>query len=153
MKILGIRCSLKDFSFSIVTGKQDTPSLIDSGTIKYPTGYNDADKVKWFYQEIGGLITKYKIRGIGIKGVEPMAMKGKAYGERMQIEGMAYLQAAENGIKYIKRKVKSTIAKDFGLKGKGKYLATKVDYSKISEYDKKNSRIQESIQVALSMLK
>ena len=137
MKILGIRCSSKDFSFSIVTGKQDNPSLIDSETIKYPKGYSDADKMKWFYQEIGGLIAKYEIYGIGIKGTEPMAMKGKLYGERMQMEGMAYLQAAENSINYIKRKVKSTIAKHLGLKGKGKYLATKVDYSKISETTRK----------------
>ena len=153
MVILGIRCSSKDFSFSILRGNQENPSLIDSGTIKYPTGFNDAIKMRWFYQEIGDLITKHKIGGIGIKGVEPMAMKGKAYGARMQIEGMLYLQAAENDIKYIKRKVKSTIAKDLGLKGKGKYLTTKVDYSKIIDYDKKNLKIQESIQVALSMLK
>ena len=153
MNILGIRCSSKDFSFSVVNGKQDNPNLKDSGTIKFPTGYNDAERLKWFYQEIGGLIIKYNINGIGVKGVEPMAMKGKSYGERMQTEGMIYLQAAKAGIKYIKRKVKSTIAKDFGFKGKGKYLATKADYSKIVDYEKKNTNTQESIQVALSMLK
>jgi len=153
MNILGIRCSSKDFSFSVINGKQDSPNIIESGTIKFPTGYNDAEKLNWFYQEIGGLIKKHSVGGIGIKGTEPMGMKGKNYGARMQTEGMIYLQATQNGIKYIKRKVKSTIAKDFGLKGKGKYLTTKVDYSQIVDYDKKNQNTQESIQVALSMLK
>lgn len=153
MNILGIRCSSKDFSYSIISGKQENPNLIDSGTIKFPTGHNDAEKLNWFHQEIGEFITKHSIGGIGIKGTEPMGMKGKHYGARMQTEGMIYLQAAQKGIKYIKRKVKSTIAKDFGLKGKGKYLATKADYSKITDFDKKNQNTQEAIQVALSMLK
>lgn len=153
MNTLGIRCSTKDFNFSVINGTQDNPNLIDSGTTKFPTGQNDADKLNWFYQEIGGLIKKHAIGGIGIKGVEPMAMKGKNYGARTQVEAMIYLQAAQNGIKYIKTKVKSTIAKDFGLKGKGKYLTSKVDYSKIPDFDNKNQNIQESIQVALSMLK
>jgi hypothetical protein len=153
MIVLGIRCSSKDFSFSVVTGSQADPNLIESGTIKFPSGYNDSERIKWFYQENEGLIEKHGIKGIGIKGVEPMAMKGKIYGERMQIEGILFLLAAEKGIKYIKRKVKSTIAKDFGLKGKGKYIATLVDFSKIPGYYKKNANIQESIQVALSMIK
>jgi Holliday junction resolvasome RuvABC endonuclease subunit len=153
MIILGIRCSSKDFTFSIISGKQESPNFIEEGTIKFPTGHNDSEKLNWFYQEIGGLIAKHSIGGIGIKGVEPMAMKGKSYGMRMQTEGMIYLQAAQKGIKYIKTKVKSTIAKDFGFKGKGKYLSTKVDYSKIENFDKKSQNTQESIQVALSMLK
>jgi hypothetical protein len=86
MQVLGIRCSLKDFSFAVMKGSQKDSSLIDSGAIKYPTGYNEADKMKWFYQEIGELLTKYKINGIGIKGVEPLAMKGKDYGDRMQLD-------------------------------------------------------------------
>jgi Holliday junction resolvasome RuvABC endonuclease subunit len=153
MIILGIRCSTNDFSYAIVTGNQASPNIIESGNIKFPSGYNDSDRIRWFYQETGELISKFSIKGIGIKGVEPMAMKGKAYGERMQIEGILFLLAAENSIKYIKRKVKGTIAKDFGLKGRGKYLATQFDYSNIPDFNKKSPNIQESIQVALSMLK
>lgn len=152
MKILGIRCSSKDFSFAVLNGKQESTNLIDTGTISFPKGYSDSDNLKWFHQEVGGIITKHKIGGIGVKGVEPMAMKGKIYGARMEKEGMIFLQASQNGIKYVKRKVKATIAKDIGLKGKGKYLETKADFSSISEYDKLSKNIQEAIQIAVSML-
>ncbi|SMD46368.1 hypothetical protein SAMN00777080_5053 [Aquiflexum balticum DSM 16537] len=152
MNILGIRCSSKEFSFAIIAGKQDSSKLLESGTIAFPKGYSDSDCLKWFYQEIGGLIAKHKIGGIGVKGAEPMAMKGKAYGARMEKEGMIFLQASQNGIKYAKRKVKGTIAKDLGLKGKGKYIETKADFSSIPEYEKSNGNIQEAIQIGVSML-
>jgi Holliday junction resolvasome RuvABC endonuclease subunit len=152
MSILGIRCSSKDFSFSIVKGKQDSVTLVDSGTITFPKGYSESDTLKWLSQEIEGIIKKHQVHGIGIKGVEPMGMKGKSYGARMEKEGIIFLQASLCGIKYIKRKVKSTIAKDLGMKGKGKYLETKADFSGISGYDSANKNTQESIQVAVSML-
>lgn len=152
MSILGIRCSSKDFSFSIVKGKQDTVILVDSGTFTFPKSYSESETLKWLSQEIEGIITKYSIHGIGIKGVEPMGMKGKNYGARMEKEGIIFFQAAINDIKYIKRKVKGTIAKDLGMKGKGKYLETKADFSGIVGYDTTNKNTQESIQVAISML-
>lgn len=152
MKILGLRCSPSEFSFAIIEGTQKKPALVDSGRVKVPSGYNHCDLLKWFFQEIGVLITKNSINAIGVKGTEAMGMKGKSYGERMELEAMIFLQAAENGIKYAKRKVNSTIAKDLGLKGKGKYLETQVDYSPFANFVKLPKPIQESIQVAVSML-
>ena len=152
MSILGIRCSSKDFSYCIVNGKQESATLADTGTISFPKGYTESETQKWLSQEIEGIIKKYNVHGIGIKGVEPMGMKGKAYGARMEKEGIFFLQAALCGVKYIKRKVKSTIAKDLGIKGKGKYLETKADFTKIVGYEKANKNTQESIQVAISML-
>ena len=92
MNILGIRCSTKDFNFSVINGKQDNPNLIDSGTTKFPTGHNDAEKLNWFYQEIGGLIKKHSIGGIGIKGAEPLAMKGKNYGASESSPENSYIE-------------------------------------------------------------
>lgn len=135
-----------------MNGKQESASLVESGTITFPKGYTEAETQKWLSQEIEGIIKKHNVYGIGIKGVEPMAMKGRSYGERMEKEGIFFLQAALCGVKYIKRKVKSTIAKDLGMKGKGKYLETKADFTKIVGYEKANKNTQESIQVALSML-
>ncbi len=152
MNILGIRCSSKDFSFAILNGKQDSVNFIESGTTSFPKGYSEADCLKWFHLEIAGMIDKYNISGIGVKGVEPMAMKGKTYGERMEKEGVIFLQASQKGIKYIKRKVKGTIAKDLGFKGRGKYLETKADFSSIKEYDKATINEKEAIQIAISML-
>lgn len=150
--ILGIRCSTKDFSYVILDGNQESPKLIHSDTLPFPKGYTNAECLKWFYLEIGGIIKTHGVSGIGIKGIEPMAMRGKSYGARMEKEGMVFLQAVENGIKNISRKVKSTIAKDLGFKGKGKYLKTKADFSSIDGYSVSITKVQEAIQVATSML-
>jgi hypothetical protein len=152
MIILGIRCSTSEFSFAIIEGTLKTNKLLLSARTKYPNGYNHCELLKWLHNEIGDLITKYKPNGIGVKGTEAMGMKGKSYGERMELEAMIFLQAAENGIKYAKRKVNGTIAKDLGLKGKGKYLADGVDYSGITDFEKLSQHLQEAVQVALSML-
>jgi hypothetical protein len=152
MTVLGLRCGSKEFSYSIVRGTMTTPELVESQTIKYPTGFNDSQRVKWFYQEIDGLMKRHSAESLGIKGTEPMAMKGSVFGCRIEMEAMALLAVANNGIKYVKRKVNGTIAKDFGLKGKKKYLETGIDYSKIPDYDSKSANIKESILIAWSML-
>lgn len=153
MIVLGLRCSPSEFSFAIVEGTLKAHKLNASAHVKYPTGYNHCELLKWLHNEIGGLITKHKPNAIGVKGTEAMGMKGKSFGERMELEAMIFLQAAEKGIKYAKRKVSGTIAKDLGLKGKGKYLANGFDYSGINDFDKMSQHLQEATQVALSMLK
>ena len=151
MKALGLRCSPSEFSFSIIEGIQKNYELVESGRIKYPKGYHHCDLLKWFYLEIERLISTYEINAIGVKGTEPMSMKGKSYGERMELEGMIFLQAAEKGIKYAKRKVNGTIAKDLGLKGRAKYLVD-FDYSTIPNFFQMSIHFQEATQVAISML-
>lgn len=153
MTILGLRCSPSEFSYSIIVGNQRTHKLVHSERIKFPSGYNHCDLLKWFYHEIGELISKHEINAIGVKGTEPMGMKGKSYGERMELEAMIFLQASICGIKYAIRKVNATIAKDLGMKGKGKYLATGFDYSAIPNFSEMSVQLQEAIQVALSLSK
>ena len=63
-----------------------------------------------------------------------------------------FLLSAKLGINEIESKVKSTIAKDLGLKGKGKYLDTKLDTSCIDNFDKFPKKEQEAILVAWSCL-
>lgn len=153
MIILGLRCSPSEFSFSVMEGTLKSHMLVATGRIKYPTGYNHCELLRWLHNEIGGLIGKYQVNGIGVKGTEAMGMKGKSYGERMELEAMIFLQAIQHGIKYAKRKVKSTIAKDIGLKGKGKYLTDGFDYFSIDNFSKMSQHLQEATQVALSMLR
>ena len=152
MTVLGLRCGSKEFSYSIITGSREVPELIVDQTIKYPTGFSNSQRVKWFYQEIDGLLKKHQVESIGIKGTEPMAMKGSTFAVRIEMEAMAFLAGANYGIKYIKRKVNSTIAKDFGLKGNKKYLDLGIDYSKIDEYHSKSINVKEAILIAWSML-
>jgi hypothetical protein len=153
MTILGIRCSPKEFSYSVIEGNQRVHKLIHSCRIKFPNGYSHSELLKWFYHEIAEILKKHEISAVGVKGTEALGMKGKSYGERMELEGMIFLQASMSGIKYAKRKVSGTIAKDLGLKGKGKYLEDGFDYSAISNFKEMSDHLQEATQVALSMAK
>ena len=153
MTSIGIRCTPTDFSFTIIEGSLKNYRLIAFNRLKYPQGYNRCELLKWLYLEMGEIIKKYSIYAIGVKGTEAMGMKGKSYGDRMELEGMIFLQASISGIKYAIRKVNSTIAKDIGLKGKAKYLSTEYDYSTITEYSGMSKNLQEATQVAISMLK
>ena len=65
---------------------------------------------------------------------------------------MAHLCASELGLKDIARKRKSTMAKDFGLKGRGRYLDS-FDTSALTGYGALNSLLKEAVLVAWSDLK
>jgi hypothetical protein len=92
-----------------------------------------------------------EISGIVIKGPEAMALRNKGFVERTEIEAMALLAAANAGFSVVARKVKSTIAKDLGLKGKAKYLA-ELDTSRMPGYANLSENCQEAALVAWSCL-
>jgi hypothetical protein len=151
---LGIRCSNNDYSYAILNGTQHLPKIISKSSISFPKGFSRSQSLKWFLQELEELLKKHpSIRVIAIKGAEPMASRGRSFTARIENEAMVYLAAANFGIKSIFKKTKPTIAKDLGLKGKGKYLFTKLDCSVISNFDKETEKIKEAILVAWSCIK
>lgn len=152
MKILGIRCSTKDFSYAVLSGNGEKPDVLEVNTISMPANYSQPEKLKWLFDELQTLNRKQNINGWAIKGVEPMATKGKSYADRVELEAMVSLSAATLGQDDVVRKVKSTIAKDLGLKGKPKALIEDLDYSKIDGLDKRSDKEFEPIVVAWSCL-
>lgn len=153
MKILGIRCSNTDFTYSVIEKDKHNPKAVhETASKKFPKGYGTAEVANWLHQEIEGIVEQHHINAIGIKGAEPMGMKGKNYGLRMEKEGIIISAAAQKGIKFITRKTKGAIAKDLGQKGRSKYIAN-LDTSWITNFEKQNAKTQESILVAWSMIK
>jgi hypothetical protein len=150
MYTLGFRCSTSEFSYVILGGSKSKCVLHHQDRIKYPSGYTRSELLKWFYHEIDEILKRHQIVAIGVKGTEPMAMKGSAYGERMELEAMIFFKAAEAGINTIKRKVNVTIARDLGLNGRNQ-IAT-YDYSNIKDYATLSQSLQEAVQVGLTML-
>ncbi|MBL1212260.1 MAG: hypothetical protein HND52_02780 [Ignavibacteriae bacterium] len=150
--VIGLRCSNKDYSFAIVDGNKNSPVLVDSGTIHFPNGFSRPAELKWFYQELDELSRKYKIDKWGIKGAEAMAQKGKLYTSRAENEAIVFLLGANKGNENVFRKVKATIAKDLGCKGKAKYLVTDIDITSVVNYAKTSEKINEAILVAWSCL-
>lgn len=153
MAILGIRCSNKDYSFVILAGDSNNPTIEEKGNVRFPKGFSRSLCLKWFLQELEGILKRHDVRIIAIKGTEGLAARGKSFVERVENEAMIYLSAANLGIKNVYRKVKSTIAKDFGLKGKAKYLSTKLDCSVFPTFDNEDNKTQEAILVAWSSMK
>jgi len=151
MKVLGIRCSNSDYTFSVLDGTKTSPSLIDTRNLAYPQGFRLPKSLKWFLLEIDALLTNHSIERIVIKGFEGRT-RGKAYEERVEHEAMVFLAAENHGLKAVFRKVKGTIAKDLGLKGRGQYLSTSLDTSAIANFDSYDDKTKESIWAAWSEL-
>lgn len=151
MNVLGIRCSNKNYTFAIVTGTKGKPKVLECETISYPTGFAKPQSFKWLLQEIHGLIEKHNVKKIALKRFEGR-FRDKRYEERIEHEAIIYLAAANCGVKPVCKKGKSTIAKDLGLKGRGRYLSTSLDTSLIIGYSGFSDNAKEAILVGWSEL-
>ena len=153
LKVLGVRCSHNDYSFIILDGSKASPVLADKKHVTFPKNYKPPKRLKWFLQEVEGFIGGKDITVVSIKGTEPMASKrSNLYAERVENESMVYLAAENKGIKCVLKKIKCTIAKDLGQKGRAKYIKA-VDYSVFPDFNKLDNKFQEAIQVAWSCMK
>jgi len=152
MKILAVRCSNTDFAYAVIKGTQQSPTVVESTVTGYPKGYEEHALFHWFHQEIAGLLGKHSADAVAVKTAETMVKRSGSLETRIRVEGIALMSAAEAGCANAHRKVKSTIAKDLGMKGKGKYLETKLDTSAISGFDSYNTKQQEAILVGWSCL-
>lgn len=152
MSVLGIRCSNKDYSFAVLEGKPKKPRVLHTGCVAFPKGYSPVQQASWFLQEIEALIDQHDVRDVVIKGFEGMN-RGKTFVERVEHEAVLYLAAANKGIKGVVRKVKSTIAKDLGLKGRGRYLSTALDTTVIPGYDALPEKTREALLASWSGLR
>lgn len=152
MKVLALRCSNTDFAHVVIEGTRKAPAIVTSGATRFPKGYDEHEIFRWFHQEIADLLNSHRPDGLAVKAAESMVKRSAALEARLRVEGIALMSAAESGCQIAQRKVRSTIAKDLGLKGKSRYLETKLDTSPILDFDSYNSKIQEAILVGWSCL-
>ena len=148
--ILGLRCSTKDYAFAVLDGKRTAPKLVAHGFVPFPKSFSRVQSVVWFSQELDTLLGKHDCSHIVMKAFEGKA-RGNPFVERIEHETAAYFSASKKGIRSVARKVKSTIAKDLGLKGRGKYLAT-LDTSAIPAFSQLDEKLQDAILAAWSAL-
>jgi len=134
-----------------MSGSKSKPKIHISDKIAYPRSYAKPRSLWWFFQEIEQIITKHNIKKIIVKGFEGPT-RGKTYEERVEYESAVFIAAAKNGISAVFRKVKSTIAKDLGLKGRAHYLQTKLNTSVITGYVEKPEKEKDAILAAWSEL-
>ena len=68
------------------------------------------------------------------------------------ILAMVYFAAQNKGIKDISKKVKGSIAKSLGLKGRAKYLKTSLDTTLIENFDSYSDKAHDAIYAGWSKL-
>ena len=150
--ILGVRCSSSEYSYAALKGSKQKPEILASGRVAFPRSFAQPQRLKWLLQEISTILEKHKISEVSIKVTEGIASRGKSFVIRVENEAIVQLAAATKGIKPVYKKVYCTIAKNLGLKGKAKCLATDLDYSVFPNFDKMHVSIQDAILVAWSSL-
>lgn len=151
MRILGVRCSPKEFSYCVIEGSKASPLIVHTQEISFPLAYVKPLSLKWLMQEVDDLIKKHTINSLAIKASEGTASRDKSFIERVEYETIFILTGALQGLKPIVKKVKATIAKDLGLKGKARYLST-IDTSSIPNYSTYSDKMKEAILVGWSEL-
>jgi hypothetical protein len=150
MKVLGIRYSSSDYTFVVLDGSQAAPIILEVNTVAFPKGFTKPQSLKWFYQEIEGLLARHEIQKIVIKSFEGR-FRGNLYEDRVEHEAMVSLAAANRAIRGVFKKVKSTIAKDLGLKGRPRYLST-MDTSMLPEFKSYPTTTKDAVLAAWSEL-
>jgi hypothetical protein len=152
MSVLGIRCSNKDFTYSVLTGSKENPCIQLCTSVAIPLGYKRPHALYWMVQEVEGIIKKYDTQKVTIKRFEGKVHRKIAFEERIELEAAVYIAGGNNGINSIFKKVKSTIAKDLGLKGRAHYLKTELDISVIPDFDSKSEKEKDAILAGWSEL-
>lgn len=152
MRILAIRCSNTDFACAIIEGTQEAPVLISCELTSFPKGYEEHSLLHWFYQEISGQLNGHNPDGLAVKTAESSVRRSNNLELRIRIEGVALMAAGESRCAHACRKVKSTISKDLGMKGKAKYLETQFDSSVLPEFEKLSTKQKEAVLVGWSCL-
>lgn len=153
MRIIGFRCSNNDYTFAVLEGTKISPVIVAINTISFPKNYTRPAILQWFYLDLQGLLNRYKPNAIFIKKAEGIAARGKTFVERVGNEAIILLVAGINNIKYVEDRVKSTIARNLGYKGKAHYLKDAFKNSVLEEYENEPEKIKEAILVAWSALK
>lgn len=144
MSVIGIRCSNKDFTYAVMTGSKTDPSVQHCDSIAVPKNFARSHALYWMVQEIETLIKKHDAQKVVMKGFEGRT-RGKTYAERVELEAAVYIAGGKNGMSAIFKKVKCTIAKDLGLKGRGHYLQTGLDTSVITGFSSRSDKEKEAI--------
>ncbi|MCE9615921.1 MAG: hypothetical protein K8T26_16745 [Lentisphaerae bacterium] len=152
MKILGVRCSNSDYTTCLLSGDAAAPKVEEMKHVNYPNGYGEAETLRWLRQEFQRLCNGQALDEVCIKRAETNVKRSNSLEARIQAEAIVALAAAESGCGKVQRKVGSTVAKDLGLKGKAKYLQTKLDTSAIPDFGDYSAKEQEAILVAWSCM-
>jgi hypothetical protein len=105
----------------------------------------------WFTLEVEQWIKKYNVQSVVMKRFEGRS-RGGSFEDRVEYEAAVYLACARCGLTTACKKVRSTIAKDLGLKGRAHYLAT-LNTSVIPAFSNYTDKEQEAILCAWSDLK
>lgn len=149
--ILGLRCSNSDYHFALLEGTKKAPVIKKCERVQFPEGFKKPAALKWMVDEIKDKLTQVKAEKVVMKGPEPMARPTAELRERIEFEAAVYIACAETGLKAVFKKVKATIAKDLGVKGRARYLQT-LDTRHITGFEALSDKAKEAVLAAWTEL-
>lgn len=152
MKVIGFRCGSSEFSYAVLEGDKANPRIIVKDTVSFPKNYSRPQVLKWLYQEMQQIFTSNDPNAIVLKRTEGSAPRGKSFVERVENEAIVLLMASQKNVYNITGKVKSTIAKNLGFKGRARYLKGIFIGSPISEVENSAENIKDAVMAAWSEL-
>jgi hypothetical protein len=152
MEVLGVRCSNTDYAYCILSGTRDAPSVEEAELIAFPKDFSEPELLNWLHHEMAQLFSSHEYGAVGIKKPEATVKRSNTLEIRIQCEAIVALAAAEAGCLSVQRLVKASIAKRLGLKGKAKYLKTRLDTTTIDGFDDYSLKVQEAILVGWSCI-
>lgn len=152
MTALGFRCSNTDYAYCILSGTRTAPIVRNAKRVSFPNGYSEPELLNWLHLEVAAILDREQCNVVGIKRAEVNVKRSNALEARIQGEAIVSLAAAQSGCLDVHRKVSPTIAKDFGLKGKAKYLESDLDTTLVPQFGTYPPKIQEAILVAWSCM-
>jgi hypothetical protein len=150
LTVLGVRCSNRDFAYAVLSGSKATPHQIEVRSLTYPKGFGKPQSLHWLAQEVDALLNRHSVQKIVIKRFEGQT-RGGPFEERVEHEAAVMLAGGARGMRAVFKKVRSTIAKDLGQKGRAKYL-TNLDTSWTPGFDGLSDKEKEAVHAAWSEL-
>lgn len=152
-KMIGFRCSNLDYTYAVVSKNAEAFKLVETKTVGFPKNFCRVEALRWFYLEIEQLLKRIEPSGVMLKRAEMAAAKSKSFVERVENEGVILLVSGMLNSKYVRGKVKATLLKDLGYKGRGRYFQNAVNDAEWISGDDISEKMVEAALVARSGFK
>lgn len=110
MSVIGFRCFPDAFSFVVLGGTQQNPSIVAHGQILFPKDFSWGEKMNWLRKQIIELLGNYDISSSSLKVIEP-ASRQKSI-ERIQTEGVVLEACYSTLNRECTPRIKSQIRRD-----------------------------------------
>ncbi len=149
MSVIGFRCFIDSFSYVVLGGTQQNPSLIAHEKIPFPMDISWGEKMSWLRRQIIEVLGIHNISLASLKVIEPSARTRRI--ERAHAEGIIIEAVFSTLNQECECRIKSQIRRDIeGFTEAARYLNRALSSRGLNELN--NATYQDAAFVALAEL-